>query len=148
MKKRNDIHELAQRVIAGEANRTLAKQYGIPEKTLRDHVKYIRESEEKKGHYKTAGFDFPTMPEEERSVEEIIEMRKAVWKRKKAYDDAHKVVDITIQTSGPIAISTFGDPHLDDRQSRRANRFAARQARFADQPAQRAAHGQADPDAR
>lgn len=100
-----------KRIQGGERCTHVALDTGIPRSTLKTRVKLAGE---KSNLYKDATFSIAELPDESRSVEEILEMRKTVWKRKKAYDDAHKLVDVAVHLDGPIAIATFGDPHLDD----------------------------------
>lgn len=111
--KRTDLGELVERAINGEPLKRLSTQFNICPKMLRQHVGREKASRAEKAAYHKE-FAIDKLPEEGRSVEEILTMRKTVWKKKKAYEDAHKIIDVKIAIPGPIAIATFGDPHLDD----------------------------------
>ncbi len=64
--------------------------------------------------YRTLKLDleFEDVLEEERSIEEILQARKEEFVRK---EKAHPpIIQVGVNLDGPIAISHFGDPHLDD----------------------------------
>lgn len=56
----------------------------------------------------------PTLPSDEPSAEQLIEVLKIAYARKEAHELARKLINITVPISGPIGIIHFGDPHVDD----------------------------------
>lgn len=59
-------------------------------------------------------FTVATLPEEELPVEEIIAHRRKVFDRKQKATDARKLIPLTLREPGPIALTVFGDIHIDD----------------------------------
>lgn len=59
--------------------------------------------------------DIPeSLPSVDRTVEELLEARKQEFGRQNEAYEARKLIPIGIKLDGPIAVSFFGDPHVDD----------------------------------
>jgi len=56
----------------------------------------------------------PSVPTGEYSAEEIIDLMKNRYSRQLEYENARKLINVTIPIGGPIGIVHFGDPHVDD----------------------------------
>lgn len=54
------------------------------------------------------------LPSEDIPLDELINFRIAEFNRKASARQARKLINIDIRIDGPIAISHFGDPHVDD----------------------------------
>jgi hypothetical protein len=54
------------------------------------------------------------LPDEEISTDELLLQRKKQFSKRRAYEDAVKLIGVRVNMTGPIAILHFGDPHLDD----------------------------------
>lgn len=59
-------------------------------------------------------FSVPEAPANDLTLEEIFEIRSKLYSRKEEHKAATKVVPVTVNVPGPIAIAFIGDPHLDD----------------------------------
>lgn len=59
-------------------------------------------------------FSFTPLPEDDVSVEDLVEHRKRQFARKRAHEEARKLIRINVEIDGPIAIWHAGDPHVDD----------------------------------
>jgi hypothetical protein len=59
-------------------------------------------------------FSAPALPDEDISVDELVEHRIKQFRKKREANDARKCVEIKVKIKGPIGIQWFGDPHLDD----------------------------------
>lgn len=58
--------------------------------------------------------DFPKLPDGKLDVRELIERRKAEFKRKDDAQQARKLIPVKVKSNQPIAVCLFGDPHVDD----------------------------------
>lgn len=58
--------------------------------------------------------DVPKLPSELRPVEDLLAERKRKFAHHKAAKEARRLIRIPVNVDGPIAISHFGDPHIDD----------------------------------
>jgi hypothetical protein len=47
-------------------------------------------------------------------VEELVADRKRRFERKRAHEDARRLIPVTLKSAEPIGILHFGDPHVDD----------------------------------
>lgn len=54
------------------------------------------------------------LPSPDLTPEELVSDRIKRFKRKAAYEDARKLVSVTVPVSGPFGIVHLGDPHVDD----------------------------------
>lgn len=59
-------------------------------------------------------FEVEFLPDELPSAQEILDRRKAQYARKKAADDARRLIRVEIRIDGPFGICHLGDPHVDD----------------------------------
>lgn len=53
------------------------------------------------------------LPSPDLTAEELVQDRIKRFKRKAAYEDARKLVSVSVPVSGPFGICHFGDPHVD-----------------------------------
>jgi hypothetical protein len=61
-----------------------------------------------------ADYSFTPLPEDDVSIEELVEQRKRKFAHKREYEEASKLIPIRIKINGPIGLLHFGDPHVDD----------------------------------
>lgn len=54
------------------------------------------------------------LPKAGRTIEEIIRDKKRQFTRKANYEEATKLINVTLPCEGPVAQVHIGDPHLDD----------------------------------
>jgi hypothetical protein len=59
-------------------------------------------------------FEFTPIPDDDVSIEELIEQRKRKFAHKREHEEASKLIPIRIKIPGPIGLLHFGDPHVDD----------------------------------
>ncbi len=59
-------------------------------------------------------FEFTPIPDDDVSIEELIEQRKRKFQHKREHEEASKLIPIRIKIPGPIGLLHFGDPHVDD----------------------------------
>jgi len=59
-------------------------------------------------------FEAPSLPDRDRSLEEILSDRKKEFSRFRNSEEARKLIRIKVKLKGPIGINLQGDPHLDD----------------------------------
>jgi len=81
----------------------VAKALGIPRSTAVNRIDKLKDFQgpEKK-------------PTKNRSIEDILALRRAESDRALEYEDAIKLFPVKIKTPGPIGLLTFGDPHIDN----------------------------------
>lgn len=63
---------------------------------------------------KSSKFTVADLPDDELSAEEIIAFRLKVYDRKRKATDARKLIPLKLNEPGPIAITIFGDIHIDN----------------------------------
>ena len=62
-----------------------------------------------------AAFEIDDLPHDgEPDAEELIELLKDRYDKRKAHHDASKLRQVKVNIPGPIAVAFFGDPHVDD----------------------------------
>jgi hypothetical protein len=59
-------------------------------------------------------FEAEETPSELAPISEIIEARAAEFQRKRAHEEATKLIKVRVRVNGPYGIAHFGDPHVDD----------------------------------
>lgn len=59
-------------------------------------------------------FTVPALPDPEMPVSELIEARKRQFARRMDAHKARKLINVNVETDGPIGVAHFGDPHVDD----------------------------------
>lgn len=102
------MDKFAQATAAVETHgsiRKAAAYLGIPASTLQNRLGRDR---------MRADFDVPSLPSALAPVEELIERRKREFSRVDAAKKARHLIPVRVKLSGPIGISHFGDPHIDD----------------------------------
>lgn len=69
-----------------------------------------------KGHPKPPQkpFTIAAVPDDDLSADELIEHMKRRFERKRASEKAKKLLPVKINIDGPVGITHFGDPHVDD----------------------------------
>ncbi len=88
-----------------------ARALNIPRQTL-DHRYKRAVSMELKPYHEP--FSAPELPAEVLPVEDLIERRKQQYAQTYEARSARVLVPVKIKIDGPIAITHFGDPHVDD----------------------------------
>jgi hypothetical protein len=63
---------------------------------------------------KEPAFSFTPVPDDDISIEELVEVRKRQFTKKKAHEEARRLIQVKVKIDGPIGILHFGDPHVDD----------------------------------
>ena len=59
-------------------------------------------------------FTIAPLPNPDLDIDELVAHRIKQFGRKRAYEDARKLIKVQGRVDGPIGIWHFGDPHLDD----------------------------------
>lgn len=54
------------------------------------------------------------IPHKERDISQLLSHRRNEAKRMKEIEDAVKVINISLNTDGPVGFAAFGDPHIDN----------------------------------
>lgn len=134
---------LVNDLVNGMNQHDAAEKYGISKRTVRKYLHTIRENtglelrnssgrkpnislekeinensiKELKENLSTFAEIFNKMDDEvsnNRKTEDLIDMLKTESQRKFAADDSKKNVNVKINIDGPIGVSFFGDPHIDN----------------------------------
>ena len=106
--------EAYRRVIAGEPPGKVARETGVPTRTLEGWKagRKPKGMDSPPAPVRGREFTLPDLPEDGRTAEEILEARKTVFKRKKDYYDSRELVDVTTSrqlTPSPAARKGGGD---------------------------------------
>jgi len=100
-----------------------AAELGLNERTLLIRLKKMRgkgavipPSTYQPGRQTPAAkeFEFTPLPDDDVSIDELIEQRKRKFAHKREHEEASKLIPIRIKLNGPIGLLHFGDPHVDD----------------------------------
>lgn len=93
-----------------------ARQLGLPRQTLqhRYHEGLKFQDARPRPKPKAAEFEAEILPEDLPPAEEILARRKKQYARKKAHDDARRLINVKVRIDGPFGICHLGDPHVDD----------------------------------
>ena len=59
-------------------------------------------------------FTFTPLPDDDVPIEDLLEHRKKQFAKKKAHEQARKLIRVDIKVDGPFGVLHFGDPHVDD----------------------------------
>ena len=94
--------------------REAARKLELPHSTLRGVLSNPPPEISYSPPIQTPTHSFPSLPEDDLPVEEIIALRAREFAQKRAREEAAKLIPIQIKIHGPIGILHFGDPHLDD----------------------------------
>lgn len=88
--------------------RELARLTGIPYATLHAWLATIRGAE------RQADISVPELPSGDLPIELLIQQRREAFILKERADRARRLIPVSVGIDGPIGITWFGDPHLDD----------------------------------
>lgn len=97
-----------------------ARESGVPRATFFDRLKKARQAglvhdlKQEDPMVSASKFTYTPLPDSDISVEELIEHRIKQFSRKKAHEDARRLIKVKVHTKGPIGIWHLGDPHCDD----------------------------------
>jgi hypothetical protein len=83
---------------------------GVSRETFRDRVGYALEMQAKG----KKGFTVPELPSKLRPVEELLDERERKFEQVNLAEEARRLINVRVNIDGPIGISHFGDPHVDD----------------------------------
>ena len=100
--------EILQAISMHGNQRAAAASLGIGQSTLNGYLKKIR------GTTSTTKITMPKPPLKTLTQEEVINRKEMIFNKKKNHDEATKRYVIKLETNDPIAVSFFGDPHIDD----------------------------------
>jgi len=107
------MQNLEQQVVAAMlatgSQRATARRLNISRATVQKYLK----RHETKGSF-GPDMQMPEPPRDDESVDELLERKKNLFRRKKAGQDFRKLIEIAVKHSGPVAITFHGDPHVDD----------------------------------
>lgn len=108
--KKQDILRLIEQYgsIAAAARAT-----GIADSTLRHRYNLAKAGVEIE-RIKRVGLEITRLPSELLPVEDLLDRRVKQFEQFRAAKEARKLVPVKITIDGPIGISHFGDPHIDD----------------------------------
>lgn len=110
----------------GKVNSHAARKVGINEHTMRTRLEQAhdrlgldidRSDSIMAGYGKKKSapeFVYTPVPDGDVPVEELVEIRKKQFNKKKAHEEARKLIAVKVKVPGPIGILHFGDPHVDD----------------------------------
>ena len=93
-----------ERTLLQRLNRMRSRGYDIPISTYQPGRQIPNEE----------AFEFTPIPDDDVSIDELIEQRKRKFQHKREHEEASKLIPIRIKISGPIGLLHFGDPHVDD----------------------------------
>jgi hypothetical protein len=93
-----------------------AKALGLARQTVqsRYHSALLHQDSAPRPKPKPAEFEAEILPEDLPPAEEILARRRKQYARKKAADDARRLITVKVSTDGPFGICHLGDPHVDD----------------------------------
>lgn len=94
----------------------LARVLGVPRTTAYGRI-LKAQTEAAKEAAKEApspGFGKIHLPEHDLPVEELIRNRKRNFEVRHSAENARKLIPVEVKHLGPVAITHFGDPHIDD----------------------------------
>lgn len=87
-----------------------ATALGISNPRLHRHLR----AGEKRGITLTRTVEFPEIPDDDIPTEQIIDIQRVRNRRRREHRKALEWFPVKINMDGPIAVSFFGDPHVDD----------------------------------
>lgn len=59
-------------------------------------------------------FTISQLPDDDIDVDDLVEHRIKQFGKKRAYNEAAKLLTVKVKIDGPIGLMVFGDPHVDD----------------------------------
>lgn len=113
----NDLQEVVDAVDRYGSQRKAAAALGIPKNTLQNRFYKATEKGLAVGGSPAKPrpeFESDPLPEDDLTVEELLAHRKKQFQRKRAHEEARKLIPVRVKIDGPIGIWHFGDPHIDD----------------------------------
>lgn len=90
-----------------------ADSLGIGRSTFQNRVKKARAWQDSGGKVQKP-FTAALIPADDLSTPELIAHLKKRFERKRAHEETKKLLDVKVAIDGPIGITHFGDPHVDD----------------------------------
>lgn len=103
VKSRYSLEEVREAIAITGSQRKAAAYLGLGESSIRDRLKKNPKP-----------FEYPQLPDEELSLEEIISHRKKEFSRIDNAKKSRNLIPIKIKIDGPIGIMHMGDNHVDD----------------------------------
>lgn len=103
-----------------------AQDHGYPKKSLRSISKniteysyttlwrYVMAAEAILSASKSEDFKIPEIPDKDLNIEDIVSYRKKQFEQYSKHEEAKKFINVPVLIDGPIAVSHWGDPHVDD----------------------------------
>jgi transcriptional regulator with XRE-family HTH domain len=91
----------------------LAEIAGVAQSSVSKWLGRIRAEAEMDAREETVA-EVPELPSEDMPIDELLKQRREVFLRKQAADEARRLIPVSVKLDGPIGITWFGDPHLDD----------------------------------
>lgn len=91
--------------------RTIAASLGL--KNMAFHRR-LNEAKERNLVPRPKGYTVHKPPSDLPPVSDLVEARKRAFERKKAHEEASKLIRVDVHDDLPIGILHFGDPHVDD----------------------------------
>ena len=70
------------------------------------HTRYFEDTKKQ--------YEIKPLPDEDVSVEELVQIRKRQFEAKKNHEESAKLIPVKIKIDGAIGLLHFGDPHVDD----------------------------------
>jgi len=95
----------------------IARILEVPRSTTQGYLRRAETWQNKTGYQlqpKPTGFQKIELPDRDMPVEDLIEHRKRNFIVRHEAETARKLIRVSITTQGPIGITHFGDPHIDD----------------------------------
>jgi hypothetical protein len=96
----------------GIAQREIARRLGMAQSVINKYVRLVNDGVTLEGAQLKV--EIPDLPDEDLSVPEILERRRQHFAQVAKANQARKTIPVRVKISGPIGITVFGDPHLDD----------------------------------
>lgn len=93
----------------GLSQRQIADALKMPRSTLRRYHSLAKAQ----GWLPSAAIDVGAVPDVD-DIEDLLASRKRAFERRRAHEDASKLISVRVKIPGPIGILHFGDPHVDD----------------------------------
>jgi hypothetical protein len=95
-----------------KSQRNTAKHMGISRSTVQNRLQIFREQRLQPNA--TPEVLHPDIPDPHLPVEELLDQAEARYKQLAKHAEAVKWFNITLTINGPVGVSFFGDPHIDD----------------------------------
>ena len=110
-------HEHILHLVASVKNMAeVARMLGVARSTVQHYVMRAEAWKARNGKLgpPSPSFEKIELPDRDMPVEELIEHRKRNFAIRNEAETARKLIGVTVNTHGPIGITHFGDPHIDD----------------------------------